>query len=224
MSALAGFDAADFVKFGRKTVCVGRNYAEHAKELNNAVPDTPLLFLKPPSAYLPHWSAEPIRIPKGATVHHEVELGVVIGQGGTDINEKWAMQHVAGYCLALDLTARDIQEAAKKKGTPWTVAKGYDTFTPIGGFIPKSEISDPHNVRLWCKVDGVMKQDGNTEDMIFSIEHLISHISSIMTLEKGDVILTGTPAGVGPILPGQDIECGLTEDDKYTMMFTAVER
>eukprot|EP01134_Creolimax_fragrantissima_P008431 CFRG8431T1 len=213
---------ANFVNFGRKIVCVGRNYVEHAKELDNPIPNSPMIFLKPPSSYLPHSTGNPILLPPGNTIHHEVELGVVIGDKGTNIPVNEAMNYVAGYCLALDLTARDIQEQARNKGHPWTVAKGYDTFTPVSEFIPKGDIADPQNVRIWCEVDEKKTQDGNTKDMIFNIETLINFISSIMTLEKGDVILTGTPAGVGPILPGQSVRCGL--GDSIVIDFKAINR
>lgn len=129
------------------------------------------------------------------------------------------MSHVGGYTLALDMTARDLQDLAKKKGHPWSVAKGYDTFCPISELIDIDKIN-PENARLWLKVDGEMKQDGNTKDMIFSIPHLISYISGIYTLEPGDVILTGTPQGVGPVEEGQVIACGM--DSVVEMSFPVV--
>ena len=162
-----------------------------------------------------------LQLPPGCTqLHHEVELGVVIGKTGESISESNAMDHVGGYALALDMTARDIQSKAKKLGYPWTFAKGFDTALPISRFIPKAEIPEPHNVRLWLKVDGEMKQDGNTWDMIFKIPHLISYISQSMTLEEGDLILTGTPEGVSAVKPGQTIVCGL--GDKIEMTFPVV--
>lgn len=142
-------------------------------------------------------------------MHHEVELGVVIGEAGRQVSESDAMKHVAGYALALDMTARDLQAAAKKSGGPWTIAKGYDTFCPISRFVTKDELKDPQDTRLWLQVNGVIKQDGNTRDMVFAIPHLISYISRIMSLEPGDLILTGTPSGVGPVKPGQTITAGL---------------
>ncbi|CAG8473149.1 5095_t:CDS:2 [Funneliformis mosseae] len=193
------------------------------KELGNAVPTTPFFFLKPTSSYL--LSGE-VEIPKGCVVHHEVELGVVIGKGGRDIRKSEAMDYVEGYALGIDMTARNLQDAAKKNGLPWSAAKGFDTFTPVGEFIPKSEIKDPHNVNLWLKLNEEIKQNGVTKDMIFKIPTLIEYISSIMTLEKGDLILTGTPSGVGPILPGQVITAGLNADNKNisTIKFSVVER
>ncbi|ODM87928.1 Acylpyruvase FAHD1, mitochondrial [Orchesella cincta] len=166
------------------------------------------LLTEPASSYITEGT--PIKIPKGCTsLHHEIELGVVIGQKGTDIPEGSAMNHVAGYVLALDMTARDFQNIAKKKGNPWDLAKGFDTSCPVGKFIPKDAVSDPHNLELWCKVNGALKQNGNTKDMIFSIPYLISYISQYFTLEPNDIILTGTPAGVSGVNAGDIIQGGL---------------
>lgn len=151
-----------------------------------------------------------MKLPTGCDqLHHEVELGVVISRTGVAIPETKAMDHVGGYALALDMTARDIQSKAKKLGHPWTFAKGFDTALPISKFIPKAEIPEPDNVRLWLKVDGELKQDGNTQDLIFKIPYLLSLISQSMTLEEGDLILTGTPEGVSAVKPGQTIVCGI---------------
>lgn len=184
-------------------------FSEHAAELGNAVPDKPLLFLKPPSALLDEGSS--IKFPVGCTsLHHEIELGVVIGSKCSKVDEQDVMSHVSGYVLALDMTARDFQDEAKKKGHPWTLAKGFDTSCPISSFIPKEKIPDPHNIELWCSVNGTLKQKGYTKDMIFKLPSLISYISTYFTLEVGDLILTGTPAGVGPVKPGDIIEGGIT--------------
>ena len=200
-------DLRQFVKFGRKIVAVGRNYKAHAAELGNAVPEDPLLFLKPTTSYIEQ--GQSIVVPSRCSeLHHEVELGVVIGRGGKDIPEPLATSHIGGYTLALDMTARDLQNEAKKKGYPWSVAKGYDTFCPVSHFISPDKI-ELGDTRLWLKVDGQMKQDGNTRDMVFSVPYLISFISRIFTLEVGDVILTGTPEGVGPVKPGQTITAGI---------------
>ena len=145
---------------------------------------------------------------KCSELHYEVELGVVIGKEGKNIPESSAISHIGGYTLALDMTARNIQSQAKKKGHPWSVAKGYDTFCPVSSFIGKESIA-LDNTRLWLKVDGELKQDGNTKDMVFSVPYLISYISQIFSLEVGDVILTGTPEGVGPVKPGQVITAGI---------------
>lgn len=209
--------AAKFREAGRKIVCVGRNYGAHAAELGNPVPEKPILFLKPTSSYLSE--GKPIKIPKGcSSLHHEVELGIVIERAGSNIPEAAALDHIGGYVLALDMTARDFQDEAKKKGQPWTLAKGFDTSCPVSGFIPRDKVPDPHNMQLWLKVNGATKQDGNTKDMIFTIPVLISYISQFFTLEPGDVILTGTPSGVGPTKTGDTIQCGLS--DLVTMQFT----
>ncbi|XP_030922944.1 probable acylpyruvase FAHD1, mitochondrial [Quercus lobata] len=126
-------------------------------------------------------------------------------------NDPLLDDELRGYALALDMTAREIQASAKSAGLPWTVAKGQDTFTPIGSVLPKESVPDPDNLELWLKVDGEMRQKGSTKDMIFKIPFLISHISSIMTLLEGDVILTGTPPGVGPVKAGQKITAGITD-------------
>jgi|UniRef100_A0A2N9H6I3 acylpyruvate hydrolase len=194
---------------GTKIVAVGRNYAAHAKELGNAVPKEPVLFMKPTSSYLEVGGT--IEIPHPLeSLHHEVELAVVIGKKARDVPEASAMDYVAGYALALDMTAREIQASAKAAGLPWTVAKGQDTFTPISSVLPKEAVPDPDNLELWLKVDGEIRQKGSTQDMMFKIPFLISHISSIMTLLEGDVILTGTPPGVGPVKAGQKITAGIT--------------
>ncbi|KAI0273535.1 hypothetical protein BC834DRAFT_213104 [Gloeopeniophorella convolvens] len=218
--------AASFVRSGRKIVAIGRNYADHVKELKNAVPKEPFFFLKPTTSYVPAGGI--IEIPRGISAHHEVELGLVIGKGGRNIFEANANDHIAGYALAIDMTARNLQDEVKKKGLPWSAVKGFDTFTPISSYIPKSKVTDPHNLNIWLKVclrrslllttspslaqiNEQIKQNGNTKDMIFRIPRLIQHISSIMTLEEGDLVLTGTPAGVGPIAAGDKVECALVD-------------
>jgi acylpyruvate hydrolase len=193
-----------------KIVAIGRNYPLHAKELGNAVPSKPFWFLKPPSSFLQNGAT--IVIPEGLTeIHHEVELGVVIGQGGKNISVSQAMDHVCGYCLALDMTARIWQEEAKKKGLPWTAAKGFDTSLPLGDFVPKDRVQDPANLTLWLKVNDAMKQRGSTRDMLFPVHALVSEVSKIHSLAPGDLILTGTPAGVGPVRAGDAITAGIEE-------------
>ncbi|XP_050215333.1 probable acylpyruvase FAHD1, mitochondrial [Mercurialis annua] len=208
--ATASSGVQRLLQVGTKIVAVGRNYAAHAKELGNAVPKEPVLFLKPTSSYLENGGT--IEVPHPLeSLDHEVELAVVIGQKARDVPQATAMDYVGGYALALDMTAREIQASAKSAGLPWSVAKGQDTFTPISSVLPKSSVSDPDNLELWLKVDGDMRQKGPTKDMIFKIPFLISHISSIMTLFEGDVILTGTPQGVGPVKVGQKITAGITD-------------
>lgn len=178
--------------------------------------------MKPPSSYLEE-GAGPILLPRGCTnCHHEVELGVVIGSVCRDVEEKDVMSHIAGYALALDMTARDFQDEAKKKGNPWTMAKCFDTALPVSKFLTKQELVDPNNVTLWCKVNDEMRQNGTTSDMVFSIPYLISYISQYFTLNPGDLVLTGTPAGVGSVQPGDVISAGL--GDLLTMKFPVAQR
>ena len=213
---------------GKKIVCIGRNYAEHAKELGNAVPSQPFFFLKPTTSYIRSGSKielQPQRTDQNTTnsaggVHHEIELGVVIGsKGGKDVPEDQAMSIVSGYILALDVTDRGLQNDAKQAGKPWSMSKGFDTFCPISDSIVSTV---PPTARLWCKVNGEPRQDGSIADMIFPIPKLISYISSVMRLEENDVILTGTPSGVGPIVPGDVIEGGL--DDILHLKFDVVSK
>ncbi|KAH9952024.1 hypothetical protein B0H21DRAFT_775586 [Amylocystis lapponica] len=199
----------DFVEKGKKIVAIGRNYADHIKELKNEAGKEPMFFTKPTTSYLPHGGN--VEIPNGVDCHYEVELGVVIGKGGRNISQADADSHIAGYALAVDMTARNMQEFLKRKRLPWTPAKGFDTFAPISPFIPKASLPDPTNVQLTLKVNGVTKQDGSTSNMIYKIPRLIEHVTSIMTLEEGDLILTGTPQGVGPVVPGDHVECTLVD-------------
>ncbi|KAF9447602.1 hypothetical protein P691DRAFT_782211 [Macrolepiota fuliginosa MF-IS2] len=222
--------ASNFVRAGKKIVAIGRNYALHVKELGNEMPKEPFFFLKPTSSYLP--SGGKLEIPKGIVAHHEVELGLVIGKMGRDIPASQAESYIAGYteaplALAVDMTARNLQQKVRKAGLPWSAAKGFDTFTPIGGWIPKKDIVDAHNLQLNLAINGKIKQDGNTADMIFRIPQLIEHVSSVMTLEEGDLLLTGTPDGVGPVVPGDSVSCALKDASGKELLkleFDAVER
>ncbi len=182
-----------------KVVCVGRNYAEHAQEHGVEVPEIPLLFLKPPSSII--GPQEKIILPtQSAQVEHEAELAVVIGRRTRSVTVEEATRCIFGYTAANDVTARDLQ----RKDGQWTRAKGFDTFCPIGPWI-ETEL-DTADILITCRVNEELRQMASTRDMVFSIPELISFASSIMTLEAGDVILTGTPAGVGPLLPGDQVE------------------
>ncbi|XP_032086033.1 acylpyruvase FAHD1, mitochondrial [Thamnophis elegans] len=197
-----------FWEWGKNIFCVGRNYAAHAKELKNALPTEPLFFLKPSSAYVRE--GRPIIQPYYCNkLHHEVELGVVIGKRAQTVPQEAAMGHVAGYALCLDMTARDTQEECKKKGLPWTLAKGFNTSCPVSDFVPKEKVPDPHRLKIWLKVNGELRQDGDTSDMIFPIPYIISYISGIVTLEEGDIILTGSPEGVSAVQENDEIEAGI---------------
>ncbi|RMX66901.1 hypothetical protein DD238_000947 [Peronospora effusa] len=201
---------APIIIYSKKIIAIGKNYEAHAREMGAAsAPKDPVLFLKPTTSYVRNGGS--VLLPPGiGQVHHEVELGVVIGKTGKDIDENVSMDYVAGYALAIDMTARELQTKAKKAGLPWTHAKGLDTFTPISDFIPKSAVPSPHNLNIWLKVDDELRQNGNTSDMVHSIPFLIAHVSRIMTLEEGDLLITGTPAGVGPVPPNSVLTAGIT--------------
>ncbi len=185
----------------RKIICVGKNYARHAAELNSTVPAEPILFLKPPTALIGPGQTV-LLPPRSREVHHEVELVVVIGREGKHISESEALNYVAGYALGLDMTARDLQQKAKEAGHPWTLAKGFDTFAPLGPIVPATAVSDPQRVQLRLRVNHEVRQDGNTADMVFSVARLIAYCSEIFTLQPGDLLFTGTPEGVGPVQDG----------------------
>lgn len=188
-----------------KIVCVGRNYAEHAKELGNETPASPVLFMKPATSVI--GDGEHVRIPSfSSNCHHEVELALLIGKKASAVPPEKALQHLAGYGVAIDMTLRDVQDQLKSKGLPWDIAKGFDTSCPLSDFVPTSSVADPNNLTLGLSVNGVPRQKGTTADMIHAVEAIISYASGIFTLEPGDVILTGTPAGVGQVLSGDVME------------------
>ncbi|KAJ1308764.1 hypothetical protein OPQ81_004454 [Rhizoctonia solani] len=209
---------AHYLTRGKKIVAIGRNYLEHIKELGNTVPPEPFFFLKPTTSYL---TGKRFEVPKGVLVHHEVELGVVIGKTGRDISEAHADSYVAGYTLSIDMTARNMQEAVKKRGYPGRQPRDSIRLhppVPLSPFIPRERISDPYNLNLWLKINGEFKQNGSTRDMMNRIPRLIQHVSSIMTLEEGDLILTGTPHGVGPVKVGDKITAGLAIPDQPALL------
>jgi 2-keto-4-pentenoate hydratase/2-oxohepta-3-ene-1,7-dioic acid hydratase in catechol pathway len=182
-----------------KILCIGRNYAAHAKELGHDVPKEPMLFLKPPSSLLDPGGT--IRLPpESERVEHEAELGVVIGRTCRDVRREDALEHVFGYTCVGDITARDLQ----RKDVQFTRAKGFDTFCPVGPWI-ETEL-DPGRLAVRCRVNGAARQDGLTSDMIFDVPSLVAYASRMMTLEPGDIIATGTPEGVGPLVNGDRLE------------------
>ncbi|KAM6165864.1 oxaloacetate tautomerase FAHD1, mitochondrial [Erethizon dorsatum] len=197
-----------FWEWGKNIICVGRNYADHVREMGSTVLREPVLFLKPSTAYAPEGS--PVLKPSYCRVlHHELELGVLMGRRARAVPEAAAMDYVAGYALCLDMTARDVQDDCKKKGLPWTLAKSFTSSCPVSAFVPKEKIPDPHALRLWLKVNGELRQEGETSSMIFSIPYIISYVSKIITLEEGDLILTGSPKGVGPVKENDEMEAGI---------------
>lgn len=184
-----------------KLLCIGRNYARHAAEMGAQTPSEPMVFLKPSTAVIR--SGGTVVIPSMSTeVHHEVELVVVIGRAGRHIPIAEALSHVVGYAVGLDMTARDLQAESKRKGAPWSVSKGFDTFAPLGDVRPTSDMADPQDVDVELRINGAVRQRGRTSDMIFSVAELIAWCSRIFTLEPGDLIYTGTPDGVGPVVEG----------------------
>ncbi len=199
--------------------CVGRNYIEHAAELNNPVPKSPLIFLKPSSSII--YDRESIELPAvSREVHHEVEVLVLIGREGKNIAREDAIAHIAGYGVGIDVTARDIQQQAKEKSHPWTIAKGFDTFAPVSRFVDPAQIPDPANISFELFINGSLRQKGNTREMIFPIPELISYLSTIFTLSPGDIIFTGTPQGVGKLHPGDELHAVLGE--KMTTLSVSV--
>ena len=181
-----------------KILAVGRNYSEHAKELNNPVPTEPVVFLKPDTALLRE--GKPFFHPDFSNdIHYEVELVIKIGKEGKHIAEKFALNYIESIGIGIDFTARDIQEKCNQKGLPWEIAKAFDHSAPIGNFINITEFKDLKNISFSLKKNDEIVQSGNSSDMIFSFEQIISYLSKRFTLKKGDLIFTGTPAGVGKI-------------------------
>ncbi|MGN6638280.1 MAG: fumarylacetoacetate hydrolase family protein [Mucilaginibacter sp.] len=195
-----------------KIIAIGRNYAEHAKELNNPVPAVPVIFMKPDTAllrenrpfYHPDFSEE---------VHHEIELVLKVCKEGKHINEKFASGYFDEIGLGIDFTARDVQQRHKEKGLPWELAKAFDGSAPISPFVPKSKFSDLYNINFKLDINGETRQIGNTKDLLFSFERIIAFVSKYITLKKGDLIFTGTPEGVGKVNIGDHLQAYL-EDEK----------
>ena len=192
-----------------KIFCIGRNYSEHAKELGNAVPENPVVFSKPDTALLKN--GEPFYLPEfSQDVHHEIELVIRINKVGKNIQEKFAQNYFNEIGLGVDFTARDLQAQLKAKGLPWELAKGFDGSAPLGDFF-SIEGMDLNNINFGLKKNDVWVQQGNTRDMIFSFAQIVSFISRYFTLKVGDLIYTGTPAGVGPVVIGDKL-VGFVED------------
>ncbi len=195
-----------------KIIAIGRNYQEHAKELNNPIPTEPVVFLKPDTALLKEGKA--FYHPDFSNdIHFEVELIIKIGKEGKHITSKFARNYVESIGLGIDFTARDLQQKCKEKGLPWEIAKAFDHSAPIGEFIPLNEIPDLNAIQFSLKQNQSVVQNGNSADMIFSFDDIISYVSQRFTLKKGDLIFTGTPAGVGKINIGDLLE-GFISDRK----------
>jgi acylpyruvate hydrolase len=185
--------------------CIGRNYAEHVHELSNTLPTKPVIFIKPMTCLVA--PGQKIHFPKhGKILHHEVEIVVKIGKEGRAIKEEESLSFISAFTVGLDLTLRDVQEDLKKKGLPWEIAKAFEQSAPISEFIPYHQSLDLKNISFSCKVNGIERQRGNTSEMIFSFERLLVELSKIWMLQPGDLIYTGTPSGVGPLVIGDTIE------------------
>jgi acylpyruvate hydrolase len=194
-----------------KIICIGRNYADHAREMNDSVPEKPVFFLKPDTSlilnnlpfFYPGFSSE---------VHHEVEIVLKINRLGRSIDEKFAHRYYDEIGVGIDFTARDLQGECKRKGLPWEMAKAFDGSAPLGGFVSKNKISDMGNIALRLDLNGKTVQQGNSADMIFNFDQLISYVSGFITLKIGDLIYTGTPAGVGAVKVGDRLQAWLNEE------------
>ena len=194
--------------------CIGRNYAEHIKEMKSESTPDPVVFLKPRNSIILNGDA--LTLPSSSdNVHHEVELVLLVGKTAQNVPEKNALQYITGYGVGLDLTARDIQAHAKQKGLPWTLAKGFRGFAPLGNFITYRHDHNFSNLSLSVTVNNEVRQNGNTSDMIFSAAELISYLSKQFTLHPGDLIFTGTPQGVSKISKGDNIKASLNNGESF---------
>ena len=188
-----------------KIFCIGRNYGLHAKELGNAIPENPVVFSKPDTALLKN--GEPFYLPDFINdVHHEVELVIKISKLGKNIKEQFARNYFTEIGLGVDFTARDLQTHLKEKGLPWELAKAFDNSAPLGDFISVADRKELNNIAFGLQKNGTWVQQGNAADMIFSFEKIIAFVSTYFTLKVGDLIYTGTPAGVGPVKIGDVLE------------------
>jgi len=195
-----------------KIIAIGRNYAEHAKELNNPVPTAPVIFMKPDTALLK--DNKPFYHPGfSEDIHHEIELVLKVSKEGKHIGEKFAAGYYDEIGLGIDFTARDIQSRHKEKGLPWELAKAFDGSAPVSNFVLKSKFPDIYNINFKLDINGETRQQGNTNMLLFSFESIIAFVSRYITLKKGDLIFTGTPAGVGRVKLGDRLE-GYIEDEK----------
>jgi 2-keto-4-pentenoate hydratase/2-oxohepta-3-ene-1,7-dioic acid hydratase in catechol pathway len=201
--------------------CIGRNYADHALELNNPIPDRPIIFSKPTSSLLSDGGT--VIIPSGSVeVHHEAELVIAIGKSGKNITVGNALSHIAGISIGIDITDRHMQSQLKKDGLPWLLAKGLDTFGPLGSFYTDVDEMDYTNIDVVLSVNGIERQNGNTKLMLFPVSDLIVRLSAFFTLQPGDLIFTGTPAGVGPMKPG-DLATATIRTDEHVLSHISVD-
>ena len=194
-----------------KIICIGRNYAEHAKEMNAAVPTEPVFFLKPDTAIIK--DNQPFYYPDfSKDIHHEVELVLKINKAGKNIEKEFANKYYDEIGIGIDFTARDIQAKCKEKGLPWEKAKAFDGSAPIGQFIDKKKLTDLNNINFHLTINGNTVQKGNTKDLLFTFDSVISYVSKFFTLKTGDLIYTGTPEGVGPVVIGDKLEAWIENE------------
>lgn len=188
-----------------KIFCIGRNYVEHAKELNNPVPTTPVIFMKPPTALVT--DNKPVYYPDFTqNLHYEGEIVLRISKSGRTIQPEFASRYYDAVAFGIDFTARDVQDTLKAKGQPWEIAKAFDQSAPISGFLSIDALRDRQNIHFQLRKNGQVVQDGHTADLIFSFDYVISYLSRYFTLQQGDYIFTGTPAGVGAVHVGDVLE------------------
>jgi 2-keto-4-pentenoate hydratase/2-oxohepta-3-ene-1,7-dioic acid hydratase in catechol pathway len=201
-----------------KVICIGRNYSDHAKELNNPVPSKPMIFMKPPSALLVN--NKPLYYPEFTKdLHYELELVVKICKNGRHVQPEFAHKYYEQVALGIDFTARDLQSECKKKGHPWEIAKGFDGSAPISDFVSIDKVNR-NAIEFELHKNGTPVQKGNTKDMIFSIDQIIVYVSKFFKLQMGDMIYTGTPAGVGPVVIGDKLEAFLHTKDEILPMLS----
>lgn len=192
--------------------CVGRNYAEHAKEMGFTGREPPFFFLKPADAVVPVGAGETGQMPYPtltANLHHEIELVVAIGKGGANVKAQDAHQHIWGYAVGLDMTRRDLQNDMKKQGRPWCIGKGFEASAPIGPITPAAQAGNVQQAAIWLQVNGSDRQRSNVDQLIWNIGETIEHLSAAWTLQPGDLIFTGTPEGVGAVVRGDVLEGGI---------------
>lgn len=192
--------------------CVGRNYAEHAKEMGFTGREPPFFFLKPADAVVPVGAGETGQMPYPtltANLHHEIELVVAIGKGGANVKAQDAHQHIWGYAVGLDMTRRDLQNDMKKQGRPWCIGKGFEASAPIGPITPAAQAGNVQQAAIWLQVNGSDRQRSNVNQLIWNIGETIEHLSAAWTLQPGDLIFTGTPEGVGAVVRGDVLEGGI---------------
>lgn len=201
----------------RRIYCVGRNYGAHAREMGHD-PDRepPFYFMKPADAVVDCATSIPYP-PRTSDLHHEIELVVAIGQSGSDISKDQALDHVFGYAVGIDFTRRDLQKEAKKLGRPWDTAKGFDNSAPVSAVHTKTDIGHPASGRIWLAVNGEVRQQGDLDELIWDVAESIAELSTLFRLEPGDLLFTGTPAGVGPVVAGDRVTGGIEGIDEVAI-------